>query len=864
MTLSPIFRHCLSGDVRRVQEVLQADPTQLNTRLVLPIPDSDKSVVLTPIFAAAIAAATDVVRHLMDAGASLRSETGEDIFTWACMCPSPADQDVVLDLIFEEEVYPRIHPDLHRVYQSLLIFKDELPEDEIHELERSRYPLSPFNAAVLNGSTLYIRPDSTLVVSSSFRGMTSLELATYRVAVYKLLSCHSDFFPSDVDPKLLFLAIQLGDLETVKALAGERKGDDLTAFLSAELYEGMTPAYIAARHNRVHILEYLKSSKADLSRQLTSGIKEGMAPHCAAACFGHVETLEFYRRLGTDLSQATLSGPHAGMTAAYFAAEQGHAKALDFLEKCGVNLTLPLTLGEEEGSNLAFVAALGGHIEVLKRLAKVNRQMLFNPAVSGSLKGLTPLYVAAQNGNTDAVIYLLEVLDSLTEEERNKFSLPVTGEAETENLGSLAVRKGLITVLKRLIAADRRICTSFLGGQSYLAVRAASEGNVELLSCLTLLGFDLSPLTRESSPPFARITPMYAAARHGQVAAVKYLREVCKINPFLPLTDGLHKGESPVFIAANNRQSDVLNLVGLGASEQKLIDRFRLREPVEGNSLSGLRSFHLACLAADVEGVKASYEKPGPLDRTLSCWDFVLHAKGPRIGPYDLKEQNQIDVIKLFLKNRVARTEIMARIRERNRPRIYQALLSESETLLERVLLNETFLRRILSRQLTMQRGRILWKQEEVSRQIFPDQIPTLILTTIDSVLSKNEISGTLLPSIVARLEEVLATANDQFTTSSLPMTDEECKFLCSLLETLEHVSHELAMLKVGSSLSSSSTGTSRVESFSGTEPPTVLWEPSEEAQGSLNFKRRRAESLPPQAASALSTARTPVTGKRK
>lgn len=382
---------CARGDLGALETMLQADPNLLNAMVEFPLPEYNRMLNLTPLFLAALAGQAATVDALVKKGAALRSQTGDDLFTWTCLCPNAAARNAMLELIFDENIRGQIHPDLPPAYK--LLFNQESESPLGSALTSSNYPLSPFNVTVLADLPSALRSDQSCVVSSDFQGMNSLQLATYRVAIHRLLNLHSTIAPK----KLLYLAVQLGDLEKVQ--------NEDPSMLSAELINGMTPAYVAATYNRVSILEFLHSRNVDLSLPLISGSKRGVTPAYAAASWGHIDALRTLKQTcGVDVTLELGPGALWGRTPPFAAAFMGHTEVVKYFnEECQVNPAKPLVVGEKEGWTLVFVAAAKDRLALLNYLVEDCRLDPYQPIPNGPWKGWTPMNIAVVN-KSEAVL----------------------------------------------------------------------------------------------------------------------------------------------------------------------------------------------------------------------------------------------------------------------------------------------------------------------------------------------------------------------------------------------------------------------------------------------------------------------------
>lgn len=339
-------------DIEQLEEELDNTPNLLNHSFELTAPNQDRSIHLTPLFIAALSGQVDAVKLLLKRGANLKNEqTGEDLYTWTCLCPDREARQELLDLIFKQPYRDQIHPNLPSVYHQIPVKGNDwfpIDQQELDEGIASAYPLTPFHAALLSNQNEYFPPSG--ISSSSFRGRTPEELIIYRIAVYEILDLNRFNVKSLYTEKPQYnifdkmrLAIQLGDIDKVKELHETQPLEE----------EGSSPAPIfwAIKYGQSEILKYL------------------------------------YQEYNLDLNSNVVPSkgiPH--MTLAYaltkLAVKYSSSEILEYLyQHCG----------RDWFENFDFLQAIEeGQMEVLLFLDKY--ELLHRPYLQEDFHGLTPLY----------------------------------------------------------------------------------------------------------------------------------------------------------------------------------------------------------------------------------------------------------------------------------------------------------------------------------------------------------------------------------------------------------------------------------------------------------------------------------------
>jgi len=338
-------------DIEQLEEELDKTPDLLNRSVELSAPTHDRTIQLTPLFIAALSGQVDAVKFLLKRGAYLKNEqTGEDLYTWTCLCPDRQAREELLDLIFKKDYRDQIHPNFPSVYHQIPIKGNDwfpIDQQELNEGIASTYPLTPFHAALLSNQNEFFPPAG--IGFSSYRGMTPEELIVYRIAVFEILELNQFDVESLYNEKPQYnvldkfrLAIQLGDIAKVKELHKTQPLDD----------EGSraAPIFWAIKYGQSEILEYLYE-------QYSLNLNSDVIPSR-----GHTITLAY------SLTK--------------LAVKYSSSEVLEYLyQNCG----------REWFENFDFLQAIEeGQMQVLLFLDKHN--LLHQPYLHTDFRGQTPLY----------------------------------------------------------------------------------------------------------------------------------------------------------------------------------------------------------------------------------------------------------------------------------------------------------------------------------------------------------------------------------------------------------------------------------------------------------------------------------------
>ena len=189
----------------------------------------------------------------------------------------------------------------------------------------------------------------------------------------------------------------------------------LTSLVESDLdavikeHTGNSPAWLAARFNRPHVLSALIAARPTW---LDATNDAGQTPMYAAAAFGARAAAAVLIRAGADIDSDGNFG-HVP-TPAYIAAVQGHVGILEELHSAGTPEALQTfhTAVEHTGATPLYGAAASGHASTVRFLlehAKATLEVPLRASVTDAKKnGSTPLWVACYNGHAEVVGALLD------------------------------------------------------------------------------------------------------------------------------------------------------------------------------------------------------------------------------------------------------------------------------------------------------------------------------------------------------------------------------------------------------------------------------------------------------------------------
>lgn len=205
-------------------------------------------------------------------------------------------------------------------------------------------------------------------------------------------------------------AAEHGHADVVEQLMARLDAGDAVSLRSTR--DANSPLLLAASNGHTDVVRVLLAQ--GLSMQASD--LSGNSPVHLASAHGDANTLKMLRELGPDdFNEAMTTGNGGGLYPIHLACEAGFAEASDLLLSSLTDDQLAqVTRVDEKAMNAVQRAAESGNPAILTRfiMAGVDTVRGYTSATS------TPLFLAARNGHYDAVVCLVEELES---------SLPASG-----------------------------------------------------------------------------------------------------------------------------------------------------------------------------------------------------------------------------------------------------------------------------------------------------------------------------------------------------------------------------------------------------------------------------------------------------
>jgi len=296
--------------------------------------------------------------------------------------------------------------------------------------------------------------------------------------------------------KLLAL-IKTGEIDDIETILTENI-DAATLVLDGH----RTLIHYAAGHGYLKLIQFLLEKKSDLLN-LADGL--GQTPVFWASVNGHTDIVKYLAVMGADLnlvSTKNTSGYH-GYAPIHWAVKRGHQTVAQALIDHGADINI-------RAGGIQFhsihLAAMHGRLEIVKILLNKNHQLLDITDKHGQ----TPLLLAAANGHTDTLEYLISKSADLNQ----ATNLP-GNECHGKTALHWATKQGHIDAVRHLIKAGATITT--LNGKHPIHI-AAENGHLNLVK----LYLDDNPKLLYLTDPYGQ-TPLLWAATKGHTDTLEYL-----------------------------------------------------------------------------------------------------------------------------------------------------------------------------------------------------------------------------------------------------------------------------------------------------------------------------------------------------
>ena len=338
----------------------------------------------------------------------------------------------------------------------------------------------------------------------------------------------------------LHVAAARGKLEVVKLLLAAGADKDL-----ATLNRNETPLYVAARSNQYHVVTRLCSAGADKAK----GDRNGWSPLHVAAHEGAIAAMASLITAGAKINQRAADG----QTPLHVASGGGVLASVEKLVRVvapGSGLRANLALVDSEGYTALARAAAAGRREVLAFFlaldygaagADVQSNGGANLGVDvPTLKGETPLHLAAGNGHCATALALLLA------DPRGRATLDVPNNRKESALFAAAAA-GELACVAELLGAGAALDTQNRDRETALFA-AATNDRAEVVAQLAGAGAALDLTDARGA------TPLFSASRRNRPAAASALIAAgCRLND---ATDA--EGETAVYVAAKLGYAPVL------------------------------------------------------------------------------------------------------------------------------------------------------------------------------------------------------------------------------------------------------------------------------------------------------------------
>jgi len=370
-----------------------------------------------------------------------------------------------------------------------------------------------------------------------------------------------------------------GDKKRMLSLLNPKDKDAATVVdVNAVDWDGLTALIAASASGHVDIVKTLiKDFSADVNIQ----DKDGISALMEASIMGHVKVVELLLQAGAEVDATTKSQVTAlwlaagenkldvmkvlikkgadstvtrvdGLTALMTAAHAGHVESVKFLIQNGANIRAV----DKDGLTALMNAAEHGSVEVLKLIADAsNKDSEYINLKSKT--GFNALIIAAANGKTDAVKYLIH-------DARADVSIVAdNGVTSTMYAASL----GHVETLKVLVQDGKAdIHTLHSNGGSAL-LEACTAGAANSIKYLISVGAQVDSMDQDG------VTPLMAVASNGNVTALNYVLDALS-SLMQPKSDAMIQhinrlsfsgGSAVMFSAAGGHVNATKLLIGLGA-----------------------------------------------------------------------------------------------------------------------------------------------------------------------------------------------------------------------------------------------------------------------------------------------------------
>ena len=407
---------------------------------------------------------------------------------------------------------------------------------------------------------------------------------------------------------ILHTAARYGKADCVDCILGLLNSDQAGTLATQKNNNGDSPSMLAAWNGHLEALK--KMVEIDSSNILMDKTTDGRTLLHLAAQNGKSNCVDYIiDRLDAD--QRNTKNQH-GNTPAHLAALNGHAQVLERLLNSDQAETLA-TQKNKIGYSPSMLAAWKGHLEALKKLVEIDNS---NILMDKTTDGRTLLHLAAQNGKSNCVDYIIDRIDA---DQRN------TKNQHGNTPAHLAALNGHAQALERLLNSDQaETLATQKNKMGYSpSMLAAWNGHLEALKKLVEIGSSniLMDKTADGS------VLLHLAAQNGRSNCVDYI--IDQLDADQRNTKNQY-GDTPAHHAAHNGHLQVLEKLVKTCGDDILLDQnsneytplcfavsqqkencveWLLEQPVVRENLTRIDIFHKSVSSATPSSTLAKIKK---------------------------------------------------------------------------------------------------------------------------------------------------------------------------------------------------------------------------------------------------------------
>lgn len=510
-----IHHFAFHGRIDGVRKEIASLPHAVNQWMELQ--GSDKIHRITPIFLAAIQGHLEIVQLLLDKGAVEWPDDTDHLIDWVDRCKNKKRIEVLSLLIKKKQIHEvgsrdwsfeafKTNDEIIKslVYQTFLEKRSPIKARNYYLILGERGDLAVIQAllgsstpnesimeALLEGAMRFSRIDVLKLLAAShidlnvpfkegrYKGNTpALFAARQSLEVVQFLFDQKIDLISPAKGKYegvtpIYVATKHDQLEIIEFL--HELGASLTDPLSSGVYRGLTLAYAAVKYNSLRAIRFLHHHGVNFETPMHVASLEGITLSCYAASLGWVEVLRLFRELSVSVNQKVKEGRFQGYTPLTYATIDGPIEVLRFFHEIGENFNEPHTEGFFQGCTMVLVAAQVGRTDVLQFLHSI--QIPFNAvAKAGPFEGFSLAYMAAHQGQAETLEFLGSVGVNLSEEIKSGVHVGLTCAGAAVHLNHFEV----LQVLKKFRVDLTRFAVT--NGQKIDSIfQAAAAGSIKML-----------------------------------------------------------------------------------------------------------------------------------------------------------------------------------------------------------------------------------------------------------------------------------------------------------------------------------------------------------------------------------------------